>query len=147
MRIRADSDDHVIVSGERQANDNTILHFAQAYKVPEDSNIQETRAILEDETYYVIIPKKHDSKDENPASTSDQTEEHRGQESVSDGDESNQNREESAKEEPSDTGLMKKLAKMIKKKRCLVLTALVALSLGLLVSHRSQSTPQVETSQ
>lgn len=143
MRIRADSDDHVIVSGERQANDNTILHFAQAYKVPEDSNIQETRAILEDETYYVIIPKKLDSKDENPASTSDQTEEHRDQESVSDGDESNQNREESAKEEPSDTNLMKKLAKMIKKKRCLVLTALVALSLGLLVSHRSQSTPQV----
>lgn len=151
VRVRADSNDHVIVSGERPGNDNTILHFEQAYKVPEDCNIQETKALLEDETYYVIIPKKLDSKNENSISNLAHTEEQRAQESVSDGidnntiDESNQKRDEAAKDEPSDTGLTKKVMKMMKKKKCLVLTALVALSLGLIVSHSYKSTPQVET--
>ncbi|KAG6412257.1 hypothetical protein SASPL_124931 [Salvia splendens] len=58
VRIRADDHGHVIMSGERQANESTILHFKQAYKVPEDCNIQETNAILEDNTYYVKIAKK-----------------------------------------------------------------------------------------
>lgn len=149
VRIRADSHGHVIVSGERQANDNTILHFEQAYKVPEGCNIEETNAILEDETYYVIIAKKLNTEVENSISTSVQGE-YQAQDSASDGvdttsnDDSNQNHKETAKGERPDSSFLQKLLKMIKTKRCLVLTTLLALSLGVLVSHRYQSNPQVE---
>ncbi|PIN06785.1 hypothetical protein CDL12_20655 [Handroanthus impetiginosus] len=58
MRLRADKYGHIIVSGERQVNDNKIIHFEQLFKVPENSDIEETSAIFEDDrTYCVTIPK------------------------------------------------------------------------------------------
>ncbi|KAL1541596.1 22.0 kDa heat shock protein-like [Salvia divinorum] len=142
VRIRTDSHGHVIVSGERQANDNTILHFEQAYKVPEDCNIDETNAVLEDETYYVIIAKKNDSKVENsiPASVQGDL---KAQDSPSDSEEENANKNDSEGERP-ESGFLQKLSKMMRTGRCLVLTSLLAFSLGVLVSHHYQSNPQVE---
>ncbi|XP_057806394.1 inactive protein RESTRICTED TEV MOVEMENT 2-like [Salvia miltiorrhiza] len=143
VRIRADAHDHVIVSGERQANDNTILHFEQAYKVPEGCNIEETNAILEDETYYVIIPKKHVDNSiltsvQQDSTTSD------GVVDTANNDDSNQNHEETPKGERPDSSFLQRLSRMIKTKRCLVLTTLLAFSLGVFVSQRYQSTPQKE---
>ncbi|XP_047964463.1 22.0 kDa heat shock protein-like [Salvia hispanica] len=155
VRIRTDDHGHVIVSGERQANESIILHFEQAYKVPEDCNIQETNAILEDNTYYVKIAKKLNSEVENSISTSVHEDRHAQESSTSNGvdntnnDDSNQNCQEIAKGERPDSSFRQKLSKMVKTKRCFVLTSLVAFSLGVLVSHRYQSTTQVkiETSQ
>ncbi|KAI3454629.1 hypothetical protein Pfo_011292 [Paulownia fortunei] len=58
VRIRADNNGHVIVRGERQANNNKIIHFEQSFKVPAGCNIEETRATFEDEIFYVTVPKK-----------------------------------------------------------------------------------------
>ncbi|KAH6757043.1 hypothetical protein C2S53_018737 [Perilla frutescens var. hirtella] len=165
VRIRAHNLDHVIVSGERQADDSTILHFEQSYKVPEGCNVQETSAILEEETYYVIIPKKLNSKKENSISTSVQGDD-LVQDRVSDGVDNTNNDDysqdlegmtekydeeklhrTSSGDESSDSSFLDKLSKKLKKKRCLVLTAFLAFTLGVLVSHRYQSTPQVERSQ
>ncbi|KAL1566281.1 22.0 kDa heat shock protein-like [Salvia divinorum] len=148
VRVRADDHGHVIVSGERQANENTILHFEQAYKVPEGCNIQETNAMLEDDTYYVIIAKRLNSKVENSISTSVQGDRQAQDCNTSDGventsnDDSNQNRGEIAKGERPDSSFLQKLSKMMKTKRCIVLTSLLAFSLGVLVSHRYHSTTQ-----
>lgn len=148
MRVRADNQGHVIVSGERQANDTKILHFEQSYNVPEGCDVQGTSAILEDETYYVIIPKKMNS-----ISTSVQAGD-QVQDKISDGVDNNlqgmskpHNEEDPHRASSGDDSFLEKLSKKLKRKKCLVLTALLAFSLGVLVSHRYNSTPQVLTSQ
>ena len=141
MRIRTDSHGHVIVSGEREANDNTILHFEQAYKVPEGCNIEETNAILEDETYYITIAKKNDSKVENSIRGSAQGD-LKAQDSPSDSAEENTNKNVSIGERP-ESSFLQKMSNMMKTGGSLVLTSLLAFSLGVFVSHHYQSTPQV----
>lgn len=159
VRIRADNQGHVIVSGERQANDTKILHFEQSYIVPEGCNIQGTSAILEDDTYYVIIPKKMASNS-NSNSISTLTSVQAGdqvQDKMPDGADNANNspqgitktddEEDPHRASSGDDSFLEKLSKKLKRKRCLVLTALLAFSLGVVVSHRYNSTPQVLTSQ
>lgn len=152
MRVRADNQGHVIVSGERQANDTKILHFEQSYNVPEGCDVQGTSAILEDETYYVIIPKKMNSNS-NSISTSVQAGD-QVQDKMSGGVDNNlqgmskpHDEEDPHRASSGDDSFLEKLSKKLKRKKCLVLTALLAFSLGVLVSHRYNSTPQVLTSQ
>lgn len=59
VRIRAGKHGRLLVSGERQvSNENKIIHFQQAFKVPLDSAVSETSGNLQDGTFYITIPKK-----------------------------------------------------------------------------------------
>lgn len=58
MKLQVDNYGHLIVSGERQVSEMKHVHFQQSYKLPDNSNIEDTTAKFEDDILYIVIPKK-----------------------------------------------------------------------------------------
>ncbi|KAL0416417.1 UNVERIFIED_CONTAM: class I heat shock protein 1 [Sesamum latifolium] len=164
VRVRADGNGCVVVSGERETNHNKVVRFEESFKVPADSNIEETSVIFEDEIFYITIPKKKDVpsvREGNQNSVSDDSD------NVNSGNTNNnacdqrhqgtaQEEEEEEEEEFHDAELahkwnesspFEKLPKKLKENRTFVLTAVLAFSLGFLVSRCCQSNAQVEKSE
>ncbi|KAL2244273.1 UNVERIFIED_CONTAM: hypothetical protein Sindi_0545300 [Sesamum indicum] len=165
VMVRADGDGYVVVvSGERETNCNKVVRFVESFKVPADSNSEEISAIFEDEIFYITIPKKKDVpsvREGNQNSVSDHSD------NVNSGNANNnaidqrhqgttQEEEEEEEEEFHDaelahkwneSSLHEKLLKKLKENRIVVLTAVLAFSLGFLASRFCQSNAQVEKSE
>ncbi|KAL8464981.1 hypothetical protein ACS0TY_034456 [Phlomoides rotata] len=148
VRIRADDNyENIIVSGERQTNDiNKIIHFEQSFKVPHTCNIEDTSGILEDDIFYVTLPKRRQSTQEQKIpqvqSLIQKDDDTRNKEVASQEDEREVGHTVSADDPSSNNSLLDKISKNLKKNRCFVLTTLSAFSLGVAVSHYHHSTKQ-----
>lgn len=58
VKLQVDEYGHLIVSGESQVNEMKHVRFQQPYKLPDNSNIEDTTAKFEDDILYIVIPKK-----------------------------------------------------------------------------------------
>lgn len=57
MNLKVDKNRYIVACGERQGNEYKRIRFEQSYKVPENSNIDDTTAKFEDEILFIVIPK------------------------------------------------------------------------------------------
>ncbi|CAA3030093.1 Hypothetical predicted protein [Olea europaea subsp. europaea] len=172
VRVQADHKSyHVKISGERKERENKYIRFEQSYKVPENSNIEETSAKFEDEILYVIIPlKTRESKEGHSISSSSSDDEddsqsfesswdtedlHENNDQSKDNDEgssyNSENKGVLEEEEFHDTKmekqsyegkLLEEVKKRLMKNKKTILTAVLAFSLGILFSQKLQSNGQ-----
>ncbi|KAL0292104.1 UNVERIFIED_CONTAM: class I heat shock protein 1 [Sesamum calycinum] len=164
VRVRADGNGYVVVSGERETNCNKAIRFEESFKVPADSNIEETSAIFEDEIFYITIPKKKDapsvrggnqnnvsddSDNDNSGNTNNNAcdQRHQGTAQQEEEDDEEEFHDAELAHNWNESSLLEKLPKKLKENRTVVLTAILAFSLGFLVSHCCQSNAQVEKSE
>ncbi|KAL0355568.1 UNVERIFIED_CONTAM: hypothetical protein Sradi_4003700 [Sesamum radiatum] len=142
VRVRADGNDYVVV--------------------PADSNIEETSAIFEDEIFYITIPKKKDvpsvregnqnsvsddSDNVNSGNTNNNACDQRHQGTAQQDEEEEEFHDAELAHKWNESSLLEKLPKKLKENRTVVLTAILAFSLGFLVSRCCQSNAQVENSE
>ncbi|KAK4437097.1 class I heat shock protein 1 [Sesamum alatum] len=163
VRVRAVGDGYVVVSGEREMNDNKVIRFEQSFKVPADSNIEETDASFEDGIFYLTVPKKKDvpsvgegnqndvsddSDNVNGGNNNARDQKHQGTSQQEEEDEEEEEfHDAELADEWNDSSLLEKLSKKLNENRTVVLTAVLAFSLGFLVSHCCQSNAKVERSE
>ncbi|KAL2462892.1 SHSP domain-containing protein [Forsythia ovata] len=169
IRLQADhNSSHVTISGERQEKENKYIRFEQSYKVPENSNVEETSAKFEDEILYVIIPKKTRAPIEGHEITQsssdddDDTQNYESYESSRDEDLDKDNDEDNCYNYENDGALeeefhdtktenqsnkgkpLEELKKKLKMNRKTIITAVLAFALGVFVSQKLQSNGHTE---
>lgn len=138
MRIRAGHNyDNIIVSGERQTNDNKIIHFEQSFVVPQTCILEDAIGILEDHIFCVTLPKRHPTRQQDIPPIPRSTFHIKKDETLNKEEE-----EEEKVDESSKSSLLDKISNNLKKTRYFVLTTLLAFSLGVVASHYHHSAKQ-----
>lgn len=157
VKIETDRIDEVTISGERQERENKFLYFERKFKVPVNSEIGNTSGMLEDGILTVTMPKRvvppvkeeHGIPDKEKESKKEMKEAP-GQKHV---DAPGQKHEDGPREDKSemkefceeskemlqkledDKSLFKNALNVLRHKGC-ILTAVIAFSLGVLVSRK-----------
>jgi len=108
VRLQVNNRGEIITSGERQAMENKCKRFRETFKIPENSDIEKIRGKFEEEVLYVTIPKLLLLLE--------------GRRSVL--------------EEGGVGDLLQGVAKNVSKNKGIVITAVLAFSLGVMLSHR-----------
>ncbi|KAL3528333.1 hypothetical protein ACH5RR_007655 [Cinchona calisaya] len=175
LKLQVDNYGHLLVSGERQVNEMKHIRFQQSYRMPDNSNIEDTTAKFEDDILYITVPKnaapadnQENSDEENTAQADDQHVQEENQHNALDKDDevldeakidNNQNAEEGLSEEGKkeeeeeefhdakkenernerSTSLLRTLRVQLKKNKGIVVTAVLAFSLGVLISQKFQT--------
>ncbi|KAI4374547.1 hypothetical protein MLD38_012529 [Melastoma candidum] len=145
VKIETDRVDEVTVSGERQERENKFLYFERKFKVPENSDIGNTSGMLEDGILTVTVPKRvvPTMKEEPKIPEKEKEPKKEIQESLA------QRKEEGPREDKQEQrefckeskdmlekqGADGSLFNMLKHKG-IILTAIIAFSLGVLVSRK-----------
>ncbi|XP_030473473.1 16.9 kDa class I heat shock protein 3-like [Syzygium oleosum] len=147
IKIQTDSIDHVTVSGERLL-DNKYIYFEETFRVPEDSDIQKTSGRLEDGILSVTVPKRdttvvekeeteHHEQELNKESHGEAHEpperKVRGRKSST---ECCYSSEEIIKKWGEERSIFRSAMKMLNRNRGVIITAVLAFSLGVWVSGK-----------
>ncbi|KAI5683661.1 hypothetical protein M9H77_04889 [Catharanthus roseus] len=213
VKLQVDGYGRIVATGERQVNEYKHIRFDQSYKVPGNSNIEDTTAKFEDEILYVIIPKKakvekeppqqeitnipdavaneeketkqnaadtvpeplvqeakdkdndqksdaagndghkqdqshgHRHSDEETSSKEEEEEEHDDDDDDDEEEEETEQEFHDAKmEQRNEITLMAELVKQLKKNKGFLITAVLAFSLGILISQKLQPNEKYEIS-
>ncbi|XP_009799884.1 uncharacterized protein LOC107822022 [Nicotiana tabacum] len=162
VKLQVDIFGNITVSGERKVSEYKYIRFKISTKAPEKSKSEDTSARLEDGILYVIIPKElPENKEEDEVATDSNSHEENQQKKpeeeegpIRDDKEQSQNGKEekseaSEEEEFHDAKMAKKwhennllvaaAKETMRKNKMIIITALIAFSLGVLVSHKCQS--------
>lgn len=173
VKLHVDNYGHLIVSGESQVNEMKHVRFQQSYKLPDNSNIEDTTAKFEDDILYIVIPKKatdategieddygkiidsqsDHSQEENKQKALDKdavpdnaayeignnirTEEGMGEEAKEGGEE--EFHDAKVENHSSEGSLLGTLGVQLIKNKGILVTAVLAFSLGVLVSQKIQT--------
>ncbi|KAF8378403.1 hypothetical protein HHK36_029742 [Tetracentron sinense] len=151
VKLKVDNIDKVIASGERQLGDRKYSRFKEVYRVPKDSYMDGISGKFEGGLLVVIIPKKEIAREEEAKkqeksyTMKDEKEQGHG---IGDVEESEKNgiTEGLEREREENTGLMKSVMKKLRKNKAIIITALLAISVGLYISHERWSRGEVRVS-
>ncbi|KAK3406289.1 hypothetical protein EUGRSUZ_K02451, partial [Eucalyptus grandis] len=152
IKIQTDSIDHVTVSGERLVKDKRSICFEETFKVPENSAIQMTSGRIEEGILTVTVPKRAPTvtEEEEEEEEEEETEHHEQDLNKESHDEAAKppesevtGRKSSGECCPSDEiikkwgeerSIFRSAMKMLNEKKGIVITAVLAFSLGVWVS-------------
>jgi hypothetical protein len=151
VKLQVDNSGQIVVSGERLVNNNSkVIHFEQKFKLPENSDTDKITGKFDGEILYVTVPKQEETSVEpeyqNTATTTTTAT------ATATGDENHRRLEEKGsmdsyrlfsrkywRQEDEATPLEKAM-EMIKKNKGILLTAVIAFSLGIIVTrHKLES--------
>lgn len=168
MKLQVDSNGHIIVKGERQASEQKRVHFHLTFPVPVDSNTEKLAGKFDCGILYVTIPKQitqenkesetekaenshvneraeenHDSHETNADSEGrDHTQHasHTEQAEVRNENENEHIREfsEQAIRKWEQEPILRSAVEVLKNNKGIVITAVIAFSLGLYISRKFQ---------
>lgn len=147
VKLQVNNQDQIIVSGERKVTENKYARFEQKFRVPENSDIANVTGKFEGELLYVTVPKKKIQKESGEGDTNGTTEKAEG-ENV--GTQNAPNEEGKLLSETVNTSEIEKwrirgswvvesVKEKLKKRKGIVLTAVLAFSLGVFVSQKLHS--------
>ncbi|KAM7479983.1 hypothetical protein LguiA_028196 [Lonicera macranthoides] len=147
VKLQVDNQDQIIVSGERKVAENKYARFEQKFRVPENSDIANVTGKFEGELLYVTVPKKKIQKESGEGNINDTAEKAAG-ENV--GTQIVPNEEGKSLSEIVDTNeiekwrirgnwVVKSVIEKLKKRKGILLTAVLAFSLGVFVSQKLKS--------
>ncbi|XP_061346678.1 22.0 kDa heat shock protein-like [Gastrolobium bilobum] len=156
VKLQVDSNGRIIVTGERQANERKRVHFQLTFPVPVDSDMDKIEGKFDGGILYVTVPKRNAK--ENKESETEKAEngsavrakendshepntENEGRDpSLHDNHtEQEEKRNENAQGTMLRSAMLRSALEVLRKNKGIVITAVVAFSLGLLVSHQFQS--------
>jgi hypothetical protein len=147
VKLQVDNSGQIVVSGERLVNNNSkVIHFEQKFKLPENSDTDKITGKFDGEILYVTVPKQEETSVEpeyqNTATTTTTAT------ATATGDENHRRLEEKGsmdsyrlfsrkywRQEDEATPLEKAM-EMIKKNKGILLTAVIAFSLGIIVTRQ-----------
>ncbi|KAJ8553871.1 hypothetical protein K7X08_024549 [Anisodus acutangulus] len=150
VKLQVDILGNITVSGERKVSEYKFIRFQKSTKAPEKSKSEDTSARLEDGVLYVIIPKELPENNERDEAAIDRSAQEENQSSNNDEMDQKENDKEGLngtsenEEEFRDAKMTKKwhegdiLAagkEILRKNKTIVITALIAFSFGVFVSH------------
>ncbi|KAI3521749.1 hypothetical protein L1887_11222 [Cichorium endivia] len=58
LKLQADSQTHIVVSGERQVRENRYKRFEQSFELPKNADVDKITGKLDGEILYITVPKK-----------------------------------------------------------------------------------------
>jgi hypothetical protein len=145
VKLQVDNSGQIVVSGERLVNNNSkVIHFEQKFKLPENSDTDKITGKFDGEILYVTVPKQEETSVEpeyQNTATATAT-------ATATGDENHRRLEEKGsmdsyrlfsrkywRQEDEATPLEKAM-EMIKKNKGILLTAVIAFSLGIIVTRQ-----------
>ncbi|KAJ4839661.1 hypothetical protein Tsubulata_050446 [Turnera subulata] len=158
VRLQVDNESNITVSGERLVNHNKYVYFEQTYKMPENSDIDKISGKFDGEILYVTVPKLVVDKGQEPDihaatdSAQDQNPASRDENSKENGEPVGDGHQQTASKGKMNNCLdsfhkviLDKLGReaspldmainMVKNNKALLVTAVIAFSLGVLISH------------
>ncbi|XP_019460195.1 PREDICTED: inactive protein RESTRICTED TEV MOVEMENT 2-like [Lupinus angustifolius] len=164
VNLQVDSSGSIIVRGDRKVNDWKSVHFQLIFPVPEDSDADKIAGKFDAGILYVTAPKqiaretKESEIQEIPNGNVERAEENENQElnagnKVRDpSQDDNQRENEVPRNENADIGefseqlirkweqdpMLRNAVEVLRKNKGIVITAVIAFSLGILVSHKFQ---------
>lgn len=159
VRLQVDDSGNITVSGERLVNNNKYVYFEQTFKMPENSDIDKISGKFEGEILYVTVPKQvlEEKKEpeigiaEDKAQQNTLVDENFNENNEDHGNDELQNKEkkEMRKKRNSVDGFhreilkkweleatpLERAMKVIRKNKVILITAVVAFSLGVLITR------------
>ncbi|GFZ07760.1 hypothetical protein Acr_19g0006970 [Actinidia rufa] len=145
LKLQVDAQGYLLVSGQRQASENKIVHFEQTYKVPENSETEKISGKFESEVLYVIVPKQvKEEEREHQNGPAYVVEEKHGNDQENKNDENTRVAHDKGFQEAiretqwHQAGLLGSFVEVLSKNKGIVVTAVLAFSLGVLVCQRFQ---------
>ncbi|PON93676.1 Small heat shock protein HSP [Trema orientale] len=169
VKIQVINSGHIKIYGERPVNENKFIHFKQSFKVPENSDMDAITAKFDGEILYITVPKKVVEEKREPASTAardtdqslhqkpDPTNGEKEKGDVVNGKESKDQVSQSKDKEDkhnsgpmsfstdnirrweSEAGYVRSAMELLSKNKAAVVTAMLAFSLGMLISRKFES--------
>ncbi|KAL3570989.1 hypothetical protein D5086_028238 [Populus alba] len=151
VKLQVDNSGQIVVSGERLVNNNSkVIYFEQKFKLPENSDTDKITGKFDGEILYVTVPKQEETYIEpeyqntatatataTPTPTSDEN--HKRLEEKGSMDSKRLFSRKYWRQEDEATPLEMAL-EMIKKNKGILLTAVLAFSLGIIVArHKLES--------
>ncbi|XP_061954014.1 17.9 kDa class I heat shock protein-like [Populus nigra] len=142
VKLQVDNSGQIVVSGERLVNNNSkVIHFEQKFKLPENSDTDKITGKFDGEILYVTVPKQEETSVEpeyqntaTATATATASENHRRLEEKGSMDSYRLFSRKYWRQEDEATPLEKAL-EMIKKNKGILLTAVLAFSLGIIVTR------------
>jgi len=147
MKLQVDNSGQIVVSGERLVNKNRkVIYFEQKFKLPENSDTDKITGKFDGEILYVTVPKQEETSIEpeyqntaTATATATSDENHRRLEEKGSMDSYRLFSKKYWRREDEAIPLEKAL-EMIKKNMGILLTAVIAFSLGMIVTrHKLES--------
>ncbi|CAK9155678.1 unnamed protein product [Ilex paraguariensis] len=153
VTLEVDKYGHILVHGERPVSENKFIRFKQTFNVPENSNIEDIAGKFEDGLLYVAIP-KYETKDMGEEENEHEKREHdenfrEGNVKQGDGngydheeervDEKEEFHEAHTENQWGEAGLFETVKEKLKKNKGIVITAILAFSVGVLMAQKFQS--------
>lgn len=152
IKIQTDRINHVTVSGERPVKDKRSICFEETFKVPENSEIQMTSGRIEDGILTVTVPKRAPTVTEEEEEETEHHEQDLNKESHDEAPKPPESevtgRKSSGECCPSDEiikkwgeerSIFRSAMKMLNENKGIVITAVLAFSLGVWVSRKFNS--------
>ncbi|PSR95824.1 Inactive protein RESTRICTED TEV MOVEMENT like [Actinidia chinensis var. chinensis] len=146
LKLQVDDHGQLLVSGQRQASEKKIVHFEQTYKVPENSDPEKTSGKFESEVLYVIVPKQVKEEEREiqnrPANIVEEKHENDQQNKNDENTRAANDKgfqEATRKTRWNESGLLGSVVEVLSKNKGIVVTAVLAFSVGVLVCQRCQS--------
>ena len=151
VKLQVDNSGQIVVSGERLVNNNSkVIYFEQTFKLPENSDTDKITGKFDGEILYVTVPKQEETSIEpeyqnnatatataTPTPTSDENHKRLEEKGSMDS-----NRLFSRKywRQEDEAAPLEMALEMIKKNKGILLTAVLAFSLGIIVArHKLES--------
>lgn len=164
MKLQVDSSGRITIRGERKANERKNVHFQLTFPVPEDSDVDKIAGKFDNGILSVTVPKRIAKENKasgiEEASNADvkRAEENKNQEPNADneGRDPSQHDSQRQKDEKSHENahvgdfseqltrkweqepMLRSALEVLRKNKGIVITAVIAFSLGVLVSHKFQ---------
>ncbi|KAJ6875330.1 hypothetical protein NC652_034905 [Populus alba x Populus x berolinensis] len=147
VKLQVDNSGQIVVSGERLVNNNSkVIYFEQKFKLPENSDTDKITGKFDGEILYVTVPKQEETYIEpeyqntaTATATPTSDENHKRLEEKGSMDSNRLFSRKYWRQEDEATPLEMAL-EMIKKNKGVLLTAVLAFSLGIIVArHKLES--------
>lgn len=171
LKLQVDNQTHIVVSGERQVRENKYKRFEQKFELPKNADIEKITGKLDGEILYISVPKKveqehqemkhgssihgpepepgsgsHEDEDDDDEEHSDKKSEAYENEDESDkknGEKDLERKNPTEEDWGKEADLFLRLAiEKLRKNKGIVMTAIIAFSLGVLVTQKLQSNGQ-----
>ncbi|XP_011015283.1 PREDICTED: inactive protein RESTRICTED TEV MOVEMENT 2-like [Populus euphratica] len=140
VKLRVDDYGQIVVSGERLVNNNSkVIYFEQTFKLPENSDADKITGKFDGEILFVTVPKQEETSVEpeyqNTATATAISDENRKRLEEKGSMDSYRLLSRKYWRQEDEATPLEKAFEMIKKNKGILLTAVIAFSLGIIVTH------------
>ncbi|CAK7322867.1 unnamed protein product [Dovyalis caffra] len=140
VKLQVDNPGQITVSGERLVHYNKCIYFEQIFKLPENSDADNITGKFEGEILYVTVPKQEETYKEPDQSLGTTTSDENHNNTISEEKESMDGHRLALRKYQDEATPIEKALEMIKKNKGILLAAVLAFSLGVLVTrHKLES--------